>query len=147
MLQHIPNTGKFEFSVDLLAEVVDAVKSFSNRGQGTCVAGAVSFERMNTTYFKIGVSERSVVIPLSTLQSLTNAFEEALAFKTKYCRMVELKKKVIICHLAKVKRRNGQDCSHRGLNTVRLIALYNQMSETCNLKCHTLWLFQIWCKK
>jgi len=123
-----------EFNVELLAKVVEIMKTFFNHKQGTYIAGVVSLEKLTATYFKIGVSERNIVNPFSSLQSLINAFEEALAFKVKYCRMVELKKKVIVCHLNKLKCRNGQDCGHRGLNAVRLIALYNQISESCKLK-------------
>ena len=130
----LPNTNKFEFSINILPEVVTAVKAFSNNRRGTHAAGNVSFQFLSVTYFRLAVSERQVAIPFRTLQTLVSALEEALEFNSMYSRMMVLKQKVIICNLASVKKRNGRDCANRALNTVRLIDLYNRMSAACDLK-------------
>ena len=78
--------------------------------------------------------EKFVIIPFAGLRDFVSALQQCLNFIKNFERVVKLREHVLFAQELRLIKMPNYNTSHRLLNSVRLIALYNEMSACRNIR-------------
>ena len=78
--------------------------------------------------------DKFVIIPFASLRDFVDALQQCLNFVQNFEKVVKLREHVLYTQELRLLRVPNYNTSHRLLNSVRLIALFNDMSATRNIR-------------
>ena len=107
---------------------------FSTFRVGNCTVTGLDSESFKLITGTMSMIDKFVIIPFAGLRDFVDALQQCLNFVQNFEKVVKLREHVLYTQELRLLRVPNYNTSHRLLNSVRLITLFNDMSATRNIR-------------